>query len=377
MLHIVDTVEVDAANLHGYCDAVRGLGAVVMADAGAELVSCLASPRDAGEPVTVQCTWAVGGFERWNEIRKALVLDPRWYEYAASLAVLRRGGTRRFLGSVEQGDARSVEQGDARPAAPAVKAADGSDLPIGDAGATRSAPAPMLRRFEMYAVRSDAADGARRRFEDACRGCGHHISEVIDSAVHTNLSEAPVQLVWEHAYDSPDAYRRYMVHPYHATELDRFILADSPERVVADDALGAGLVGYRCDDPVYRMAGGMRRIVLLRVRAGLSPERERELRAALEAAPAETPGMVLAVAARNTLGAAWFDGVTPVGPPPGWSHLWEQGFADRHALDSYRAGSSSLARAERAGWIGWMDGAITRAADVFYEIAGPGLPGAP
>ena len=53
-----------------------------------------------------------------------------------------------------------------------------------------------------------------------------------------------LDLVWEHAFASPEAYRRYMVHPYHAGVLDRYLLHDSPERVVIDNDLGAGLVGY-------------------------------------------------------------------------------------------------------------------------------------
>jgi hypothetical protein len=355
MLHIVDTVEVDTANLQPYCDAVLGPGALVMGDAGADLLSCLTTPGGTGERSTVQSTWEVRSFERWNEIRKTLVLDPRWYEYAASIAALRHGGTRRFLGSVESADASAAVAG-------------GSAAAEANPDEQKSALAPMLRRFEMYAFRSDAPNEEKRRLEAACRACSHRIPEVIDSAVHANLSDAPVQLVWEHAYESPAAYRRYMVHPYHAAELDRFILADSPERVVADDTLGAGLVGYQCDEPVYRTSGGTRRIVLLRVGAEVSSQHEGELRAALEAAPAEAPEMVLSVAAPNTLGGAWFDGVTPLGRPPRWSHLWEQGFSDRSALDSYLTGSSHLARAERAGWKGWMGGAITRAADVFYEV---------
>src|ERR1700688_5235745 len=121
----------------------------------------------------------------------------------------------------------------------------------------------MLRRFEVYAIRPDACVGAGRGLDAACANCGRFIPEVLDSIVGTNLSDAPVQLVWEHAYDSPEAYRRYMVHPYHAAVLDRFLLPDSPERVVLDDTAGLGLFGYACDRPAYRLAGGVRRVVLV------------------------------------------------------------------------------------------------------------------
>jgi hypothetical protein len=97
VLHIVDTVEVEPADVDAYVDVVHGLGVPVMADAGASLVSCGATPVGIGDPVCVQVVWAVDGFERWNEVRRDLVLDPRWYAYGARAAALRRDGTRRFF----------------------------------------------------------------------------------------------------------------------------------------------------------------------------------------------------------------------------------------------------------------------------------------
>jgi len=226
----------------------------------------------------------------------------------------------------------------------------------------------MLRRFEVYAVSPDAAPGRVRDLEAACRQCGRFIPEVLDSAVGTNLSDAPVQLVWEHAYASPEAYRRYMVHPYHATVLDRYLLPDSPERIVVDDGLGAGLIGYSCDAPSYRMGTGTRRLVLLRLEADASQRDLVRLSAALGGVSRDVPGMVVSVLAANTMGRAWFDGVTPVTGPPKWTHLWEQGFSDRGALDSYRRGASTMAAVEGAAWKGFMDGIVKRSAELFYEV---------
>ena len=226
----------------------------------------------------------------------------------------------------------------------------------------------MLRRFEIYAIRSDADEDAVAELERACRECGRYIPEVLDSAVGRNLSEAPVQLVWEHAFRSPEAYQRYMVHPYHAAILDRYLLPDSPERVVTTDRLGAGLVGYSCPTATYRMPVGVRRLVLLRADGGLSAEDGARLVESLERARDEVPSMTVSVAGANTLGGAWFDAVTPVGPPPRWTHLWEQGFPTLDALEAYMGGSTRWASAERTGWEGWSDGAIARAADVFYEL---------
>jgi len=226
----------------------------------------------------------------------------------------------------------------------------------------------ILRRFEVYAIRPDAPADQARDLETACRECGRFIPEVLDCAIGINRSDAPVQLVWEHAYASPEAYRRYMVHPYHAVVLDRYILPDAPQRIVVDGPLGAGLYGYGCDAPSYRMSEGWRRLVLLRLDKDSRQRDVERLHAALEQAPADAGEMVVSVMAANTMGAAWFDGVTPVMGPPRWSHIWEQGFPTRDALDSYRNGDSTLAEVERSGWEGFMDGIVNRSAELFYEI---------
>jgi hypothetical protein len=226
----------------------------------------------------------------------------------------------------------------------------------------------MLRRFEIYALRPDVPVDGVHALESACRRCGHFIPEVLDSAVGTNRSETPVQMVWEHAYASAEAYGRYMVHPYHAVVLDRYLLQDSPERIVVDDPLGAGLVGYSCDGPSYRMPGGVRRLVLLRLAANASPQEVARLRDALERAPEDAPEMVVSVMGANTLGPAWFDGVTPITGPPRWTHLWEQGFSDFDALESYRSGDSRTAEIERSGWERDVGGIVKRSVELFYEM---------
>jgi hypothetical protein len=211
----------------------------------------------------------------------------------------------------------------------------------------------VLRRYEMYSISPDAPPAAVRRLADAFVRCGDFIPEVLDSAIGTNLSDAPVRLVWEHAYDSPEAYQRYMVHPFHACILDRSLLADSPERIVSDNDLGAGLVGYTCDGPVYRMASGVRRLVLLD-----GPVAD------VAGMIAAEPGPRVSVFAENTMGSAWMDGVTPIAGPPPWSHLWEQGWDDLDAFEAYRDGTSPMAEVERKGWEGYA----RRAASVHYKL---------
>jgi hypothetical protein len=229
----------------------------------------------------------------------------------------------------------------------------------------------MIRRFEIYSVDPQSSAQSVSALETACRRCGQFIPDVLHDAVGWNRSEAPVDLVWEHAFDSPAAYRRYMVHPYHAAVLDRYILHDSPERVVTDNDLGAGLVGYACDGPVFAMTAGVRRLVLLRVDRNASPDAVARLVATLTNAPGEAGELVLSVVGANTLGSAWFDAVTSVAGPPRWTHLWEQGFVTIAALDAYLDGPSSAAAAERRQWQGAMDGIVARAISVHYEIDAP------
>ena len=53
----------------------------------------------------------------------------------------------------------------------------------------------MLRRYEMYSISTDASPADVRRLADAFRNCGRFIPEVLDSAIGTNLSDAPIRLV--------------------------------------------------------------------------------------------------------------------------------------------------------------------------------------
>ena len=232
----------------------------------------------------------------------------------------------------------------------------------------------MLRRYEMYSIDPAAPPAAVRRLADAFRLCGHVIPEVLDSAIGTNLSDAPVRLVWEHAYASPEAYQRYMVHPFHACILDRSLLADSPERIVTSNDLNAGLVGYACDTPVYRLPAGVRRLVLLDLAEDATPDAVAALADTIGRGAAEIDGLAVSVVAANTMASAWMDGVTPITGRPQWSHVWEQGWASLAAFEAYRDGTSALADAERRAWEGAGGGIVRRAASVHYKMLTAGPP---
>jgi hypothetical protein len=77
-------------------------------------------------------------------------------------------------------------------------------------------------------------------------------------------------------------------------------------------------------------------------------------------------GVVLSVVEPNTMGTAWFDGVTPILPPSQWTHVWELGFESMEAYEAYQRSDSPLARAERDGWTG--EGVVKRAVEMHYVV---------
>jgi hypothetical protein len=161
------------------------------------------------------------------------------------------------------------------------------------------------------------------------------------------------------------------VHPYHANILDRYLLNDSPERLVTTSPLGDGvLVGYACETPIYYMKDGVRKVVLFGLDGPSSSSGSQAgFIDALRKLADSQPGVVLSVVEPNTMGVAWFDGVTPILPPSQWTHIWELGFVSLDAYHAYQAGDSPMARAERDGWTGpGISGVVSRAAELHYVV---------
>ena len=101
MPYVVDTVEVEPSCLASYLAVVERLGVPVMTDAGASFVGCATTAADLGESVDIQIVWAFDDHAQWNVIRRNMVLDPRWYEYARQVSALRTGGRRRVYHRVD------------------------------------------------------------------------------------------------------------------------------------------------------------------------------------------------------------------------------------------------------------------------------------
>jgi hypothetical protein len=279
---------------------------------------------DLGDDIEVRTEWACADFAAWNEIRRTLMLDPRYHSSSASLAALRRGGTRRFFADQPHVVPRPLDHG------------------------------PAVRRWEMFTLAPDATPAARDRLRRAMQECDRFIPGITRCAVGTNTADGPIELVWETTYASVAAYATtYMTHPYHAALLDRFLLPDCPERITTPNDFGAGLIGYRVepDRPLAEVA--VRRLLLLDLDPSVADDLTRAVAGA--AAADDWSDSILA---ENTMATRWFDAETELGGRPAWSHVWDQCFRTVEQLEAHRRGESAAAGVEGA-----IDG---RHAEVVY-----------
>jgi hypothetical protein len=314
-VHLVDQQRVASGDADAFTALVHEQGVPLMEGAGVTFVSCDASTNGPDDTVDVLTVWEFDDFVAWNRIRRDLLFDARYGPYAAGLAALRRGGTRRFY-----------------PRAP-----------IAEARVDTSTGGPALRRWEMFSVDRAADPAAVAAMRRAMQECDRHITGISRCAVGTNSAGPPIEVVWETTYASVAAYGAYMTHPYHASVLDRYLLPDCPERVTTHNDLGAGLIGYATDLGRPSEPVAVRRLLLLDFHR--APDAAEHWRDEVAAAAPEPTTSVLA---ENTMSTRWFDGVTDMGGRPAWSHLWDQCFPSVDALEEHRAGTSASGRVERA-----------------------------
>jgi hypothetical protein len=307
-------------------------GVSLMETAGAAFVSCDASTPGVGGEVDVLTVWSFDDFAAWNRIRRDLLHDPRYGPYAAALAGLRRGGTRRFY----------------------------PRDPLPEGRVDPSAGGPSLRRWEMFSLDPAASPAAVDAMRRAMQECDRHIPGISRCAIGTNTAGPPIDVVWGTTYASVAAYGTYMTHPYHASVLDRFLLPDCPERITTHNALGAGLVGYATERPDPPVAVGARRLVLLDFLDDPSAGPWAD-----EVASAGADGLLESVLAENTMSTRWFDGVTDMGGRPAWTHIWDQCFATPTHLERHRTGAGAAAHVERALLAEGGSGA-SRSAEIVY-----------
>jgi hypothetical protein len=204
----------------------------------------------------------------------------------------------------------------------------------------------VLRRFESYAFQGTTTPEQVSELTRVLQQAGDFIPEVLFSAVGRNESDADVALVWEHAYDSPDAYARYMCHPYHICVLDRYLLPESPECITAPrPRLGLGLFGYEAPDASFRRDGGVRRVVALKAAPDVGRDAWDSFASELAVRPEAARDLQVSIVAPNTMGLEWW--------PNGWTHVWEQAYDDETAMRRAVVGEPELLD---AGPIeGWVD----------------------
>jgi hypothetical protein len=311
-IHLVDQHQVAPPDVESFLAVVREQVRPTMEYAGASFVACDVAP-DLGDDVDVRTEWACADFAAWNDIRRTLMLDPRYHSYSAALSALRRGGTRRFFVDGEVASPPHAHHG------------------------------PAVRRWEMFTLDPDASAGDRARLRRAMRDCDRFIPGISRCAVGTNIGDGPIELVWETTYASVGAYATtYMPHPYHAALLDRFLLPDCPERITTGNDFGAGLLGYAVerDRPLAPVA--IRRLLLVKFDESTDFE-------ALAGAVADADdGWSDSILAENTMSTRWFDAETDLGGRPAWGHVWDQCFASLEQYEEHLRGESAAAAVEQS-----------------------------
>jgi len=222
----------------------------------------------------------------------------------------------------------------------------------------------MLRRYEIYSLDPHAPPERVATMARVMRDAHRYIPEVLHSAIGYNRSPVGVSFIWEHAYASPETYQRYMIHPFHANIYDRFLLNDSPERIVVNNSYDVGLLGYSCGSAVYFLpSGAARRVVLLRLKPGASGA----FHAIAEKARKANPRMIQSVIGENTFATRWLDGVTQILEDTTYTHIWEQGYA-----------TLSDAAAASSAWQTQARDLTERVIEVWYQLeTGYGYDAAP
>jgi hypothetical protein len=96
VIHLVDTVDLAAADLEAYLAAFAECYLPGATERGLELVGCWHTPTDIGELVTVTTVFSVGSWEEWERIRNAGVRDPMMSTWVDRRRALMVNGSRRF-----------------------------------------------------------------------------------------------------------------------------------------------------------------------------------------------------------------------------------------------------------------------------------------
>lgn len=188
----------------------------------------------------------------------------------------------------------------------------------------------MIRRFYIMPLNAGLSKAQVDELVSGMDATDEFLDGISDS--WTGLDEDSATAIWENNLIDEAMYSGpYMHHPYHAGTLDEYLMGDSPRCWTHDTFT----VRYVMDEDHPRPEKGIRRLLLLKI-----PEDSGT--AELEALAASPSPMVASVFKADTVG--W---VSPKGRA--WTHVWEQSFADRDALDSYLQTREGKASASMEG----------------------------
>jgi hypothetical protein len=200
-----------------------------------------------------------------------------------------------------------------------------------------------IRRFEVYKIWLDTPPQTLDRFERAFSVISKYIPQVHESFLGKNLLDTEPTHVWEHTFESwNDLLEIYMLHPYHACVLDRYLGPESPECISEVTTKGA-LVYYETEGWKPLLNRGLKRLVLLRVSSQAEQQFTKALVEEAQRLQAQVRGMTVSSLARDLSGTIW-------GWVSWWTHVWEQVFSDEGALKTYLGLDSWVAEQERDNW---------------------------
>jgi hypothetical protein len=174
----------------------------------------------------------------------------------------------------------------------------------------------MIRRFYILPLNPGVREADVQDFIQVLGAADQFIPGLLDSSAGLDFDSRTV--LWENSFVDEATYTGpYMAHPYHAGAIDAFVMQDSPQCLTHDTFT----VRYQPTERPPRLEKGVRRLVMINIAEGADAS-------AIEALADRPAGMATSALRPDDVG--W---VSAKGRA--WSHIWEQGFADRDALDRY------------------------------------------
>jgi hypothetical protein len=189
----------------------------------------------------------------------------------------------------------------------------------------------MIRRYYILPLRPGVTDAKVHEFVDVLRAADRFIPGLQDSSAGIDFDSRTV--LWENTFVDEASYSGpYMVHPFHISAIDNYVMADSPECLTQD----IYVTRYQTPDASQPLRSGIRRLLMLNVSTDADA-------AAIESIAAQSAGIAVSGFGADDVG--W---VSAKGRA--WTHVWEQAFTDGEQLQRYLRTSDGIACSSREGF---------------------------